>query len=116
MLRSRRQAVAALPRTSPHFPASVSLVQARIDLHGGGHPRHQRDAVRYLVDLNANRNALRQPDPGEDRIDGGDALVVGLRVRDTDRTGDALDVAADDLRIPHQLDLGGIADTDRAEA
>src|SRR5580704_3619540 len=89
---------------------------ARIDLYSGGHTSHQHDAVRHLVDLNANWNSLGEPDPGEDWVHRGNALPVGLSVGDVDRPRDALDVSADDLRVTHQLDFRWIADLDRADA
>jgi hypothetical protein len=47
--------------------------------------------------------------PGEDRTHRGDTLIVGLRVRNADRAGDAVDVATHDLAMAHQLDLRGVA-------
>src|SRR3954453_13871678 len=85
---------------------------AIIDLNGGRHPGREDDAWRYLVDMDAHRNALRQAHPGEDRVDSSYPLIVGLRVRDVDRAGDAVDAAAHDLTMTHQLNLGAIAYAD----
>ena len=41
----------------------------RIDLHGARHAGGQYDAFGYLIDMDAHRDALGQPHPGEDRID-----------------------------------------------
>jgi len=40
-----------------------------IDLHSGGHASHEMHAIGYLIDVDAHRNALREADPGEDRVD-----------------------------------------------
>src|SRR6476661_7182752 len=83
-----------------------------VNLNGGRHPGREDDARRYLVDMDAHRNALRQAHPGEDRVDISHPLIVGLRVRDVDRAGDAVDAAAHDLTMAHQLNLGPIAHAD----
>jgi hypothetical protein len=59
---------------------------ARLDLHGRGRapPRHQAHAVGHLIDVEAHRDALRQAYPGEDRVDRGEPLLVGLGVGDVD--------------------------------
>jgi hypothetical protein len=75
----------------------------RFDLHGGGHTLRQHYPLRHLVDMDAYRNALRQAHPGEDRVDVGEALPIGLRVRNINAAGDAVDMAAQDLRVTHQL-------------
>ena len=62
--------------------------------------------------MDANRDSLGQADPSEDGIDGSNPLTVGLRVRDVDCAGDAVDVTADDLTMAHQLDLSRIAHPD----
>src|SRR5205823_9791761 len=88
---------------------------AVIDLDGGGHAGRKNDARRHLIDMDADRDALGQAYPGEDRVDIGDPLIVGLRVRNVDRAGDAVDMAAHNLTVTHQLDLGRIAHADRRE-
>ena len=45
----------------------------------------------------------------------GKPLPIGLRVRDIDAAGDAVDMAARNLAIAHQLDAGWVADADRLE-
>jgi hypothetical protein len=41
-----------------------------LDSNGGRHPSREDDARRYLVDMDAHRDALRQAHPSEDRVDG----------------------------------------------
>src|SRR6516165_1884583 len=84
-------------------------------VNGGCHASRKNDARRHLIDMDADRDALSKAHPGEDRVDISDALVVGLRIRNVDRAGDAVDVAAHDFAIAHQLDLGRIAHPDRSE-
>jgi hypothetical protein len=47
--------------------------------------------------VDANRHALRKPNPGEDRIYRGEPRLIRLRVRDVDATGAAADMAANEL-------------------
>jgi hypothetical protein len=62
-----------------------------------------------------NRDALGQAHPREDRVDVGDPLSGGLRVRNVDGASDALDVTAQDLAVAHQLDARQIAHADRSQ-
>ena len=87
----------------------------RIDLHRGRHPGREDHTLRHLIDVNAYWDALRQPHPSEDRVDRGQPLSVGLRVRDIDPARDAADMAANDLAVSHQLDAGRVANLDRLE-
>src|SRR5689334_18599966 len=48
--------------------AGASLVRP-VDLHSGGCADEEFHAFRNLVDVNAHRDALCQPDPGKDRVD-----------------------------------------------
>src|SRR5262249_11721029 len=85
---------------------------ASIDLNRSRHASRQ-DYVRWdIVQMDADRYALGQPHPGEDRIYGSNAPIVGLRVRNVDPAGDAVDVATEDLAVAHQFDLSGIANAD----
>jgi len=59
----------------------------------------QPHAIRYLIDVDAHGHALSEAHPGEDRVDRGDALLVGLRICDIDATGNAADMAANDLAV-----------------
>ncbi len=87
----------------------------RIDLHGGRHAGHQADAIRHLIDVDAHRHALRKAHPGEDRIYRGEPRLIRLRVRDVDATGDAADMATNELAVAHQLDGRRVAVMDPAE-
>jgi hypothetical protein len=73
------------------------------------------DAIRYLIDVNAYRHALRKPDPGEDRIYRCEPRLVRLRVRHVDATSDAVDMATNELAVAHQLDGCRVALVDPAE-
>jgi hypothetical protein len=57
-------------------------------LNSRGHARGKNNARRHFIDMDADRDALRETHPGKDRVDRGDALIVGLRIRDVDRAGD----------------------------
>src|SRR6267142_1908095 len=85
-----------------------------VDLNGSGHARRKDDIGGHLIDMDANRNALGQAYPGEDGIDGCNALTVRLRVRNVDCAGDAVDVTAHELIAAHQLDLSRIPHLDRS--
>ena len=87
-----------------------------VDLNCGGHAGRKDDIGGHLIDMDANRDALGQAYPGEDGIDGSNPLAVGLRVRDVDCAGDAVDVATHYLAVAHQLDLSRIAHADRSKS
>src|SRR5262249_18025795 len=97
---------ASVPSTICSRHATRALTAGRtgaiIDLDGGRHAGGKHDARRHLVDVDPHRDALGEVDPGEDGVDGRETLIVGLRVRDMDRAGDAVDVAAHDLIVSHQ--------------
>src|SRR5580704_19649494 len=86
-----------------------------VDLNCGGHASRKDDVGGHLIDMDANRDALGQAYPGEDGIDGSNALTVGLCVRNVDGAGDAVDVSAHDLIAAHQLDLSRISHADRTK-
>src|ERR1700686_1018555 len=86
-----------------------------VDLNRGGHAGRKDDIGGHLIDVDVNRDALGQTYPGEDGIDGGNALTVGLCVRNVDCAGDAVDVTAHDLIAAHQLDLSRISHLDRSK-
>src|SRR5262245_24775187 len=85
---------------------------ARIDLNGDRHARCEDHVRRDMIHVDANRDALGQPYPGEDRIDGSNALTVGLCVRNVDRASDAVDMTTQNLAVAHQFDLRRIANPD----
>src|ERR1700746_2494683 len=60
-----------------------------VDLNCGGHAGRKDDIGGYLIDMDANRDALGQAYPGENGIDVSNPLTVGLRVRNVDCAGDA---------------------------
>ena len=86
-----------------------------VDLHSRSHPLDKLHALWDLIDVDADRDALRKTYPGEDRIDRGHPLIVGLRVRNINGAGNTVDVAANDLTVAHQLDLGWIPHADRCK-
>ena len=65
--------------------------------------------------MDADWDALGKAHPGEDGVDRSDPLTVGLRVRYVDGPSEAIDMAAYDLIVAHELDLGGITYADRSE-
>ena len=91
------------------------FARRKIDLHGSSHAGHQADAIRYLIDVDADGHALRKADPGEDRIYRGKPRLIRLRVRDVDATGDTSDMATNELAVAHQLDRRRVAFMDPAE-
>ena len=84
-----------------------------VDLYSCSHPLDKLHALWDLIDVDADRDALRKSDPGEDRVDRSHSLIVGLRVRNINGAGNAVDVAANDLTVTHQLDFGRITHADR---
>ena len=60
-----------------------------------------------MIDVDADRNALGQAHPGEDRVDRGEALLGRLSVGDVDGAGDAADMAVNDLAVPISLMVAG---------
>src|SRR5882724_61785 len=103
------QPIAQRPSSLVWRPSSI------VDLNCGGHTGRKDDIAGYLIDMDANRDALGQAYPGEDGIDGCNALTVRLRVRNVDCAGDAVDVTAHELIAAHQLDLSRIPHLDRSK-
>jgi hypothetical protein len=52
----------------------------RIDLHSSCHASHKTHAVRYLIDVDTHRHALRKSHPGEDRIYRGESRLIRLNL------------------------------------
>ena len=75
------------------------------DLDRRGDAGHQLHPLRNGIDVNFNRDTLCQPHPGEDRIDRGDAQLIGLRVWHVDRASDALHMPGDHRGITEQLEI-----------
>jgi len=61
--------------------------------NAAGHSRDERHILRDLVDPDPHRNALRETNPGEYRVDVRQALRAACGVRGTDAACDALDPA-----------------------
>jgi hypothetical protein len=70
-----------------------------IDLDRGRHPGREDDVLRDLVNVDAHRYPLSQSHPGENRVHGGNPLIVGLRVGNANRASNAVDVAAHRLAM-----------------
>src|SRR5882762_87593 len=83
-----------------------------IDANGRGHTGRKNHARRHLIDMDADWDALGKAHPREDRVDRRHPLIVGLCVRDVDGASYAFDVAAYDLAVTHQADLGRISQVD----
>jgi hypothetical protein len=73
----------------------------RIDLHSSCHARHQSDTVRYLIDVDAHRHALRKSHPSEDRIYRGETRLIWLSVWQVNAASNAVDVATDQFAVTH---------------
>jgi hypothetical protein len=76
-------AEAFIPTVQPTTLVIVRALLGRratsiIDLHRGGYARRKDDARRYIVDMDANWDALGNAYLGEDGIDGSKPLIVGL--------------------------------------
>src|SRR5260370_28815056 len=76
------QPIAQRPSSLGWRPSSI------VDLNCGGHAGRKDDIGGYLIDMDANRDALGQAYPGEDGIDGSNPLTVRRRVRDVVCSGD----------------------------
>jgi hypothetical protein len=96
-------------------PVAIRRCWLRIDLYSSCHASHEAHAVRYLIDADAHRHALRKPYPGEDRIYRGEPRLIRLRVRDVDAASDAVDMATDELAVAHQFDGFWVALMDAAK-
>ena len=53
-------------------------LRPRLDLNRRGHAGNEANAVGNLIDLDADRYALGEADPGEDRVDVGKSLLIGI--------------------------------------
>src|SRR5215469_10110654 len=107
--RSRSLPNGARFRLTPRRPRSM------FDFHGGCLAGGENDALGHMIDMDTHRDALRQTYPGEDRVDLCEALRAGFRIGNVDAARDAVDVAANDVAVPHQLDLRRIALADGAQ-
>ena len=89
---------------SPSPERSARRPCAGVDRDGRGQPRHKAHVVRNGIEVNADGDALGEADEGEDRVDGRQPHARRRRVGDVDAARDALDVAAEDFWVAHQLD------------
>src|SRR5215472_17276280 len=96
-------------RLTPRRPRSM------FDFHGGCLAGGENNALGHMIDMDTHRDALRQTHPGEDRIDRREALRAGLHIGNVDAARDAVDVAADDVAVAHQLELCWISLADGAQ-
>ena len=87
--------------TKPLFSVQLAASRTFLYLHSGRLTRDKAQTIRDMVNLESHRHALREPYPGENRIDGGETLRVRLRVRDVDAARDAADMTAKDLVVAH---------------
>jgi hypothetical protein len=65
-------------------------------LDGGGHAGNQANSFRDLIDLDADRHALSEANPGKYRVDGRDPLVIGVCIGDVNGPRDPAHVAANE--------------------
>src|SRR5215471_1156447 len=81
--------VVAAPKPDPIGDCAVGMarllspcefISGRIDLHGRGHSGDQPHILWNFIEAHAYRHALRQANPGEDRIDRRETRRVRLRV------------------------------------
>src|SRR3954469_6245319 len=80
------------PRSTAIIASFSQRLRLRINLYRGGQTCRKDYALRHLIDVDLHRNALCQAHPGEDWVDRGEPLPIGLRVRDVDAPGDAADM------------------------
>src|SRR5262245_10521446 len=66
----------------PRLPICCQSIGVRSGLYldRSGYAGDETNAIGNLLDPDAHRHALGQPHPGEDRVDGGQPLLVGLRI------------------------------------
>src|SRR6266704_6709878 len=83
--------------------------------NAAGHSCDERHILRDLVDSDPHRNALRETNPGEYRIDVRQALCAACGVRGTDAARDALDPAPDRSFIAKQYRLDVVSGMDVGE-
>ena len=65
-----------------------------LDDDGGGRPGADQNALGYIIDVNAHRDALRQPHPPNGRVGSGQQFRPGRIVAISNAAADALDMAA----------------------
>lgn len=88
-------------------PGIAPLSITRLDAHRCRRVGNEAHAGRHIVELDTDRDALRQPHSGEDRVDGCEPAPARGRVRYLDPPRDAVHV------LLHFLGVADQADTDR---
>ena len=79
-----------------------------------GHFEKQRDARHAAPNrCRCTRNALREAQPGEDRVHRGEPFLVRLCIGEINPAGNAADMAANDLPVGHRFDAGRVVLVDR---
>ena len=66
-------------------------------------PATRRRSAWHIIELDPHRDALRQADPAEGRIDGGQQLAAGAPILILNAVSDALDVARKHTRVPDKF-------------
>jgi hypothetical protein len=102
-------------RISSRQPSRLSISPARLDLHARGLAGHETHAIRNVVDLDADRDALRQSDPGENRIHLRETRLPAHRIRNGNAAGDAGHMALKHRAVAHELHFRPVAGADRRE-
>src|SRR5215813_661151 len=100
---------------SPRWRLLARWSSSMLDLNGRCLAGGENDALGHMIDMDTHRDALGQTHPGEDRVDRREALRARFRIGNVDAARDAVDVAADDVAVAHQLELRRIALADGAQ-
>ena len=82
------------------------LARRRVNDNRGCHARADQHTVGHLIDMNAHRDPLGEPDPFEGRIRIDEELGAGEIVAIGNAAGDALDMTAQRRRSTQQINLG----------
>ena len=86
------------------------------NVHSRGHARGEMQSAWPLIDGNADRNALCEAHPGEDRVDGRQSCDPGSGVRVHDAVGQALHMPRNGLiGKAHENDLRGVTHSDASQ-
>src|SRR5262245_63375357 len=96
--RSRSLPNGARSRSTRRRPRSM------VDFHGGGLAGGENDALGHMIDVDAHGNALRQPHPGEDRVEMRESLWAGLRIGGVHGACGGVEVAAGSVAVALQHD------------
>jgi hypothetical protein len=86
-----------------------------VDADGSRSPGDESNIGGDLVELDANRNALRKTNPAEGCIDRGQQVIARSPVLVLNTRGNTLDMTGQHARIADQLDAPFLADMDAAQ-